>query len=206
MRARRGTVLEWRAMRSRVGLRSASLLGVGALAVHDGRFALSFGSRSGHVLAAEGHAYLGWLGPLLIAATLVAATRFLVRLARPAPGAPPPAHRRLRLWLVATALLLAIYTVQEWSEGLLAHGHPFGLLEPFAQGGWVVFPLALAVGGVITLLHWGAVAALAAVAAARARPPRRRTLLRLRPPRAAAPVRRSAISLHLAGRAPPRFA
>jgi hypothetical protein len=190
-------------MRSRVGLRSASLLALGALAVHEGRFALAYGSRSGHVLAAEGHAYLNWIVPLLIGCVVTAAARFLARLARPVPGAAPVPGRRRRLWATASALLLAVYAGQEWSEGLLVAGHPSGLLEPFAQGGWVVVLLAPAVGAVIAGLLWGADVVLARAAAAAARPVPRRRPTRPRPPRAADPVRRPAIALHLAGRAPP---
>jgi hypothetical protein len=189
-------------MPSRVGLRSASLLALGALAVHDGRFALSYGHASGRVLAGEGHAYLTWVGPVVLLAVLVAAVGFVTRLARPAPGAPPVPRRRLRLWLTVAGLLLAVYTVQEWSEGLLAAGHPGGLLEPFAHGGWVVVPLAMAAGGIITLLLWGADAALARAAAVLAFAQR----LRAEGPRAPRDVhraRRPALALQGAGRAPP---
>lgn len=190
-------------MPSRVGLRSASLLALGALAVHDGRFLLSYGHASGRVLAAEGHAYLTWVGPLVVAAVLLATLRFVTRLARPVPGAPPVPRRRVRLFFLVAGLLLAVYTVQEWSEGLFAAGHPAGLLEPFAHGGWVVVPLVAAAAGIITLLLWGADVALArAAAAGLAFTPRLRAEAR-RAPRDVHRARRPALALQGAGRAPP---
>jgi hypothetical protein len=189
-------------MPSRVGLRSASLLALGALAVHDGRFALSYGHASGRVMAEQGHAYLTWVGPLAVAAVVLAALRFVTRLARPEAGAVPVPRRRLRLWLTVAALLVAVYTVQEWSEGLLAAGHPGGLLEPFAHGGLVVFPLAAAAAAIITLLLWGADAALARAAAPAVVFSRVRGLAP-RAPRDVHRARRPALALHGAGRAPP---
>jgi hypothetical protein len=189
-------------MPSRVGLRSASLLALGALAVHDGRFLLSYGHASGRALAEQGHAYLTWVGPLVVAAVLLAALRFVTRLARPEAGAPPVPRRRLRLWLTVAGLLLAVYTAQEWAEGLFAAGHPAGLLEPFAHGGWVVLPLAVAAGGIITLLLWGADVALARGAAVAATPPRAHSVAP-RAPRDVHRARPPALALQGAGRAPP---
>jgi hypothetical protein len=77
-----------------------------------------------------------------------------------------------RLWAIATVALVAVYTLQEGLEGQLAPGHPAGLVGIFGHGGWIVFPLALAIGALIALVLEGARRVIVFVSS-RARLPRR---------------------------------
>lgn len=185
----------------------AALVPPAAFAVHQLRYALAFGSDSGHELAAQGHGYLSSLTPIVVAAVALAFGAFLTRLARAwSTGQGEPAgHGRLaRLWLVAAAGLLALYAGQELLEGALAAGHAPGLAGVFGDGGAWAVPAALAVGGLLALVVRGARAVVALVARARRRRERHPlTEPRLRRPalvvlRAPAPLAGSA-----AGRAPP---
>lgn len=124
-------------------VRLASLLVLGAFALHQLRYLLAFGGESAHELADQGHDYLLSALPLLWALGLAAllATALRARL-----GAR--LRERPTLHRVATyaATLLAIYCGQELLEGALAAGHPAGPAALLAAGGWVALPLALAFG------------------------------------------------------------
>jgi len=125
-------------------------------------------------------------------------------------AADAPARGGLpRLWLLASAALLAIYCGQELLEGVFAAGHRAGLAGVLGAGGWWALPLALAAGGLLALaLRWER----AAERALDARRPPLRLRIRARLAEAApcgapvpvalpapAPLARAA-----AGRAPPR--
>jgi hypothetical protein len=191
-------------------LRAGTLIAVGALGVHDLRYLLAYGGDAGHELSLQGHGYLRLATPLIAGLVVLAAAAFATRLMRAYTAAhgdePRPLPSTRRMWLVASALLVTVYSVQEWVEGELASGHPGGLNAPYAHGGWLAIPLALVIGFLIALALRGAAAAIA-VAAARGR-------ARLRPPAASAllsPVARSVwsappqvpLARRLAPRAPP---
>lgn len=131
-------------------LRTVSLLSAGALAVHQLRYSLAFGGRADHALASQGHGYLGWLVPVVVGGAVLG---FALWLGRIAAGAVAARGSRQRVWAGAAAALISVYVLQESIEGLLAPGHPHGLAGVFGHGGWIALPLAVAIGGLITLAH-----------------------------------------------------
>lgn len=176
------------------------------VALHKARYVLGYGSDADHALASHGHAYLH-LTTLLVGVVLALAVGQLVAvLAR--PSASGQAQRRRaslgKVWLVATAALLAVYGVQELAEGLLAAGHPAGLAALTAGGGAWALPIAAVLGLAVALLARGADAAIAAasrrgslLAAARGR------LTHPRPLFAIHLIVEGVLGRNLAGRAPP---
>lgn len=188
-------------------------MSVGALGVHDLRYVLAYHGRSSHELAVQGHGYLRLVTPLLAGLLVLAAAAFAARLLRAYASGdaddPLAGLSTRRMWLLTSALLIGVYSTQEWLEGLLAQGHPGGIGAPFTHGGWLALPLALLIGFLIALALRGAAAAIA-VAAARGR-------ARLVPPppfQLPSPVGRSvwiappqgALARRLAPRAPPAVA
>ena len=110
--------------------------------------------------AQQGHAYLSSLTPwivLLAALALGASLGALVqRWARGGRGATAwlrvaPRAAGLRVWLLASAALFAIFAGQELLEGLFAGGHAAGVAAVLGGGGWWALPAALAVGGLLAL-------------------------------------------------------
>jgi hypothetical protein len=146
--------------------RTFALLPVAALGVHQLRYRLAFGHESHHELAAEGHAYLASLTPILAFVAALIGAELVFRLARASRGhsASGPRARFLALATAVAATLVAIYMAQELLEGLLSTGHPDGLAGVFGEGGWWSVPIAIAFGTVIALLIRGADAAVAALA------------------------------------------
>jgi hypothetical protein len=140
----------------------AALMGAGAFAVHQLRFALAAGGESGGARSFGGHAYLVPLGPILAGLLLIV---FAVALARLARGAHEPVPRIRRLWAGASVSLLAVYCMQEMTEGMLTPGHPGGVEGAIGHGGWIALPLAVAIGLAIALIMRGAAAASALAAA-----------------------------------------
>jgi hypothetical protein len=133
-------------------LRATALLLLGALLLHELRYALAFGAGADEALARHGHGYMEQLVPVLVAlsgALLAGAVLAPLtgRLARVSPGS-----RLVRRTGIYAALLLAVFCAQELAEAWLASGHPDGIDAVLGHGGWVAIPLAL--------LH-GALAALA---------------------------------------------
>lgn len=185
---------------------------MGALGVHDLRYLLAYKGQTGQELALQGHSYLRLATPLIAGLLVLAAAAFATRLMRAYAVGEDGEQRLLpstrRMWLLASALLVAVYSTQEWLEGLLAEGHAGGIGAPSSHGGWLALPLALAIGLLIALALRGAAVAIA-VAAARGRAhlkaPSRSSL--------PSPVGRSvwtalsqgALARRLAPRAPPVF-
>jgi hypothetical protein len=145
----------------RVRVRSTGplLVPAAALAVHQARYTLAYGSRANAELAAQGHSYLNSVVPWTILALGVAATAFLRRVARAlrtGETAPPAARSTAGLWALTTVGLIGIYAVQETLEGIVASGHPGGAAGVFGHGGWWAIPAAaLAALLVVALLHVG---------------------------------------------------
>jgi hypothetical protein len=130
--------------------RRASLLALGALALHQLRYALAYGGDASSVLARQGHSYLGAVVPVLMALALSLVCARLVAAALGRLGADPDRSPSRRAETVAfAAALLAIFAAQELTEGVLAAGHPGGVAAVLAHGGVVALPLALAIGAVI---------------------------------------------------------
>ncbi len=187
--------------------RAAALLPAAALVVHQLRYALAYGDESGHQLAAQGHAYLASYAP--VAAMLVAVTvgLFIARLAEAwRGGAADDVRGRTfaQVWLLTAFALVSIYAGQELLEGLLASGHPGGLIGVFGGGGWWAIPVALAVAAIVALALRGARAAIRwATSHQRRRKAARAPATAPRPPRAPFVPRLAPLASTAAGRAPP---
>jgi hypothetical protein len=152
--------------------RQRELLGValfplGALAVHQMRYRLAFGSDAPHELAGEGHGYLQALTPWIMLAVAIGIGGLLARLARAWRTGDPSCdrgRRLVRLWVLAAAGLLATYVGQELLEGLCATGHPQGLKGILGAGGLWALPASMLAGGVLAAVVRGGRALVARVA------------------------------------------
>src|SRR5438445_9479754 len=116
-------------------LRAATLVAVAAIALHQLRYAIAFGHRGVAVEALQGHGYLGIAMPLLAA---VAGVALALTIWRRASGAGEIAPRATwaRTWAALSAVLLAVYVLQELAEGALDPSHPAGLAGALGGGGW----------------------------------------------------------------------
>jgi hypothetical protein len=194
-----------RSARGLLAGRGFMLFPAAAFAVHQLRYELGYGSRSGAALSAQGHGYQNSLAPWVVLLLALGLGSFLARLARAAGGRADLGSRRsfAGLFLVSWGLLLATYGVQEWLEGVFAVGHPSGLAGVFGHGGWWAIPLSGAAAAVVAALLRLAAAAVDVVARlASARPLVSPPFLGLCPP-AVVPVRTSPLARRSAGRAPP---
>jgi len=154
------------------GLARAAVVPAAAIAVHQLRYWLAFGSSAGIELQRQGHSYLHSLAPWIMVALAWAAGAFLSAVGRAMNGhtsAPRYGLTLVALWLICAASLVAIYSGQEFLEGLLATGHPAGLVGIFGYGGWWAIPAALCIGLVLAALLHGARWVLHEVAARHAR-------------------------------------
>lgn len=133
--------------------RLAGLLLVAVLGVHELRYLLAFGDQTASTLAHTGHGYLGAAVPfsgLVLAVGL--AWCLLQAAAGPAQDADHPGTSRWRFWLLSSVALLVVFAGQELIEGLVSSGHPGCLAVVFGAGGWMVVPLVVALGGLVTLV------------------------------------------------------
>ncbi len=139
-------------------LRGAALMPAGALGVHQLRYELAFGADAPRALAQQGHAYLSSLTPwivLLAALALGASLGALAQRWARGPLADGGRARRaagVRVWLLASLALFAIFAGQELLEGLFAAGHAAGVAAVLGGGGWWALPAALAVGGLLAVV------------------------------------------------------
>jgi hypothetical protein len=138
------------ATRTTAALRTSAALALGAFVVHQLRYLAGYGDGAGAALGAQGHAYLAAILPLLV---VLAASTVVGSLAAAALSAPhTTAARRTAGWAFCVAALLFVFGVQETVEGLLFTGHAGGLSAVLGHGGWIAAPIAIAVGGVVSLL------------------------------------------------------
>jgi hypothetical protein len=175
--------------------RGIVLLPAAALLVHQLRYSLSYGGQASNELADTGHAYLGTAVPWIVMLAAAGLGTFAVRRR---VGAQRPLGER---WLGASAALIALFTVQEGLEGLLASGHPGGFSGIFGHGGWWAIPVALVIGLVLALL----LRVADALARRPVAPPVRRGTSLLFAPLAVAQLRARPLATAAAGRAPPRL-
>ncbi|WP_354700499.1 hypothetical protein DSM112329_00778 [Paraconexibacter sp. AEG42_29] len=129
-------------------MRTAVLLLVGALALHQLRYALA--APSSDEAGEHGHGYLAVLAPLIGMLAALGLARW-VTAAAPAPAGREQYARVRRVWPLMSAGLLLIFTIQELAEGLASPAHPDGLAGVFGQGGAISVPLAAAVGALLTV-------------------------------------------------------
>jgi hypothetical protein len=130
----------------------------GALAVHELRFLLAFGTGANAQLARQGHSYLHSLVPWIVLLLGAAVGGFLRALGRALGGhrsVPRYTLSLAALWAACSACLLAIYVSQELLEGLFATGHPAGLAGIVGYGGWWSIPAAACVGLVLAAMFHG---------------------------------------------------
>jgi hypothetical protein len=184
-------------------LRATAVLAAGALALHQLRYLFGHGREAGMALAREGHAYFELVAPLVAVLLGAALLQLMLALVSRRGGRRPASAAPLgRRWIALALALLAVYVVQESLEGVLCAAHPGGIAALVGDGGWIVVPLAAAIGLLSALLLRGAEAALGrasappSLATARAGVHSARLV-------ATDPPRLSVIGLHLAGRAPP---
>lgn len=153
------------------GFARAGVVPAAAIAVHQLRYVLAFGPSAGIELQRQGHSYLHSLAPWIVVALAWAVGAFLSGLGRALSGhttVPRYGLSLAALWMVCATSLVAIYSGQEFLEGLLTTGHPAGLAGIFGYGGWWAIPAALCVGLVLAALLHGARWVLHEVASRRA--------------------------------------
>jgi hypothetical protein len=128
-----------------------------ALAVHQLRFYLVFGSRAPAVLSREGHGYFQLAEPAVLLLAALGLGWFAGRLALAAASRGGDGHKPrvpgpiLRTWLVCALLLFAIYCCQELLEGFFSPGHPAGIAGVLGQGGWTAAPISLLIGAALAI-------------------------------------------------------
>jgi hypothetical protein len=153
-------------------LRSAAVLALAALCVHQLAYLLSFGAHTGPVLEGRGHEYLSILGPVLAAVAVFGIAATVVSAAR---RAREPKRAGDRSWLAWAALLLAVFTVQEAAESLVRTGSLAGLVSLAQTSGTAAVLAAVAVGRLVGLALSGLRALDATLAGVVPRRPRRPT-------------------------------
>jgi hypothetical protein len=184
--------------------RSAALIALAALAVHQLRYLLAFGSDAHTELLRQGHAYLFQSLPVLIGFGLSAIAAGLLRAVLRGPAGTAIESHRLRALLYASSIA-AVFAVQETAEGLLFAGHASGIAAVFAAGGWLALPLAMLFGGLCAALDGGLAKLESLVARSELRRPRPRAPRRHRATssRAAVPLASLPLAFGLARRPPP---
>jgi hypothetical protein len=185
---------------------SLLLVPAAALAVHQIRYSLAYGSRANAQLAAQGHSYLHSLAPWAVLALGIGATLFLRRVAATLATGDTghPRHRSFAaLWSLSALGLLAVYSLQETLESFLSSGHPGGVAGVFGHGGLWAVPASAAVGFVVALVLRAGRVVLDAAARNAPELPRLRPLL-LPVPVGVRPAMVRPLARAAAGRAPPR--
>ena len=148
-----------RRQRRFLGLVPVALLPPAAFAVHQLRYFLAYGELCGDRAPAAGPLIPAFGRPWIVVLIALAVGLFLRALGRAFAGessVPRYAGSFLALWLICAASLVAIYTGQEFLEGLFATGHPAGLIGVFGFGGWWAIPAAVGIGLVLAaVFHAG---------------------------------------------------
>jgi hypothetical protein len=185
--------------------RSAALIALAALGVHQLRYLLAYGGGAHGELARQGHDYLFGALPILAGFAIATLAAGLLRAAITSSPSPALASARTRAVIYAAGIL-AVFVVQETTEGVLFAGHASGFAAAVAAGGWLALPLALAFGSLCTLLDGGLALVERSVALAAGSPPPRRSRLRLPADgrsRIAIPLASRPLQFGLARRPPP---
>lgn len=126
--------------------RTSALVALGALIVHQLRYAGAYGGDASGQLAAQGHGYMSQAVPVLVALALAAIVGCLVRAALRGPA--EGGRGRTATTAVFAAAIFATFAAQESIEGALFSGHLDGVAAVLGEGGWMAAPLALALGAV----------------------------------------------------------
>lgn len=131
---------------------SASLIALGAFAVHQLRYFALYAFSSDDQLPQPGHAYLAHAIPVLVGLVLATLTARLVRWL--IGGRPTDSKRRIKATSYALGIV-AVFSCQELIEGALFAGHAAGLAAIFSAGGWAALPLAALFGVLAALIDRG---------------------------------------------------
>jgi hypothetical protein len=182
------------------------LIPAAAFVVHQLRYTLTYGARASSELSAQGHSYLHSLVPWFVLALGVGLSVFVRRTAHAARTGETGTFGRQSaslLWALTAAGLVAIYSVQESLEELLASGHPTGIAGVFGHGGWWAIPASAFVAAfVVAILRLGRSIIRAAASLA---PVRRHIFTTdVAAPGGVALVLARPLARSAAGRAPPR--
>jgi hypothetical protein len=189
--------------------RSGALLLLGALAVHQLRYLLSYGSGAPQELSRQGHAYLADVVPVIAVLALALVAGSLLASAAARARRLRPSSSLARMTLLFALSLLAIFSIQELIEGALSAGHASGLGAVVAGGGWIAMPLALFIGAICALAARmldraeRAIAGRVRVSRPRSRPP---VILPPATPCLRTPLASLALAFGFARRPPPRVA
>jgi hypothetical protein len=145
-----------------------AFVALGSFALHQARYAVGHGGHAGEALARDGHAHMGLALAisLLIAVIVPVVTLMLAASTGPRQGRFP--HSPIGP-LRCAVVLVAAFWMQELGEGAASASHPGGLDAIFGHGGVVVFPLALVLGYLLSLLQGSLDAAEDRVAGSMAR-------------------------------------
>jgi hypothetical protein len=187
-----------------------ALMPAAAFAVHQLRFLLAFHGAAGLQLQRQGHSYLHSVVPWIALGIALVVGTFLRALGRAFGGRCSLTRYTVSfaaLWLACSIALVAVYAAQELLEGVLATGHPGGLVGVFGYGGWWSIPAAIAVGLVLAAAFHGAHWVLREVARHYGRGVafRRARVAAPRPPRSVPRPRLAPIAGGWSGRGPPRL-
>jgi len=188
---------------ARIRIRSAALLALAALTLHELRYLAGYGSTAQDALAEQGHGYLSTAAPIAGLLVGLALVELLLELmhARRVPGRAAAASGFGVRWVVGALALLIMYATQELLEGALLAGHPSGVTGVLGHGGWVAIGLAVVLGAAVAAFLRGADLLVGWYA-------RSRTTTHRRPHDAWRPVqvalpRLAPLAARAAGRAPP---
>ena len=185
--------------------RSAALIALAALGVHQLRYLIAYGGGAHGELARQGHDYLFGALPILAGFAIATLAAGVMRAAITSSPSPALASTRARL-VVYAASILAVFVVQETTEGALFAGHASGLAAVLAAGGWLALPLALVFGALCALLDGGLALVEQSVAAIVEPPPTPRPGIRVAArgrSRIATPLASRPLQFGLARRPPP---
>lgn len=131
----------------------AGLLLGAVLGIHELQYLLTFGDQTSSALEHTGHDYLAMAVPFCGLVLAVGLSWCLLQAATgPIQDADCGRMGRRRFWLLASGALLVIFAGQELIEGWISPGHPGGPAVIFGGGSWTVLPLALGLGGLVTLI------------------------------------------------------
>jgi hypothetical protein len=135
-------------------LRLTAFLAFGSLVLHQARYVAGHGGQAGEALARDGHHHmsLALLTTLSIGMAISIIALLVAGIARPRnSGTRGPRVGPLRCAL----FLLAAFCAQELAEGALSASHPDGFAAVFGHGGVIVFPMAVVLGFLVSLLVHG---------------------------------------------------
>jgi hypothetical protein len=183
-------------------IRAGILFLAGGLLLHQVRYAVAPADLAREFATA--HRYLWWLVPVVGTLLFVAAVHFAAHLRTPERDRLPRLPSVRALWAVVAPALVVAFAGQEFVESLIFRDQLLTWAELAGGNGWVVLPLAVAVGGVVALLLKGAVKAQR-WALGRHAPSTsgRGSRPAVRPSAVVLVPRASVLARELAGRAPP---